>query len=229
MDISKCFRGSLGIRDNESRPWARRIEQYYTLYYSSWTIPLKLGLLFLFNLCITLLPKEPPFKMYIISKTGNETKKWLYYIYVHSRHIIRCLHGHSGSMRYRESGILLHNSRLGPLALASFIREIDRLSWQEILSKPWFVHFEKRSISKEKNSLPLLSFWVDLDLGFTALSRIFHLYRADRSSKVGENRRARRKTTWPSAFWVEPYSEGNQILTVASPDSVSVPLLWTLT
>ena len=36
------------------------------------------------------------------------------------------------------------------------------------------------------------------DLGFTALSRIFHLYRADRSSKVGENRRTRRKTTWPS-------------------------------
>ena len=36
------------------------------------------------------------------------------------------------------------------------------------------------------------------DLGFTALSRIFHLYRADRSSKVGENRSTRRKTTWPS-------------------------------
>ena len=35
-------------------------------------------------------------------------------------------------------------------------------------------------------------------LGFTALSRIFHLYRAYRSSKVGENRRTRRKTTWPS-------------------------------
>ena len=35
-------------------------------------------------------------------------------------------------------------------------------------------------------------------LGFTALSRIFHLYRAGRSSKVGENRRTRRKTTWPS-------------------------------
>ena len=33
------------------------------------------------------------------------------------------------------------------------------------------------------------------DLGFTALSRIFHLYRAGRSSKVGENRRTRRKTT----------------------------------
>ena len=27
---------------------------------------------------------------------------------------------------------------------------------------------------------------------------LFHLYRADRSSKVGENRRTRRKTTWPS-------------------------------
>ena len=33
-------------------------------------------------------------------------------------------------------------------------------------------------------------------LGFTALSRIFHLYRADRSSKVGENRRTWGKNTW---------------------------------
>ena len=33
------------------------------------------------------------------------------------------------------------------------------------------------------------------DLSFTALSRIFHLYRADRSSKVSENRRTRGKTT----------------------------------
>ena len=38
-------------------------------------------------------------------------------------------------------------------------------------------------------------FFFFLDLGFTALSRIFHLYRADRSSKVGENRSTRRKTT----------------------------------
>ena len=38
-------------------------------------------------------------------------------------------------------------------------------------------------------------------LGFTALSRIFHLYRADRSSKVGENRRTLGITTWPSASW----------------------------
>ena len=29
-------------------------------------------------------------------------------------------------------------------------------------------------------------FFFFFDLGFTALSRIFHLYRADRSSKVGE-------------------------------------------
>ena len=32
-------------------------------------------------------------------------------------------------------------------------------------------------------------FFFFFDLGFTALSRIFHLYRAGRSSKVGENRR----------------------------------------
>ena len=38
-------------------------------------------------------------------------------------------------------------------------------------------------------------FFFFFDLGFTALSRIFHLYRADRSSKVGENRSTRRKTT----------------------------------
>ena len=41
-------------------------------------------------------------------------------------------------------------------------------------------------------------FFFFFDLGFTALSRIFHLYRANRSSKVGENQRNRRKTTWPS-------------------------------
>ena len=35
-------------------------------------------------------------------------------------------------------------------------------------------------------------------LDFTALSKIFHLYRADRSSKVGENQRTWGKTTWPS-------------------------------
>ena len=33
------------------------------------------------------------------------------------------------------------------------------------------------------------------DLGFTALSRIFHLYRADRTSNVRENRRTQGKTT----------------------------------
>ena len=32
-------------------------------------------------------------------------------------------------------------------------------------------------------------------LGFTALPRIFHLYRADRSPKMGENRRTQGKTT----------------------------------
>ena len=37
-------------------------------------------------------------------------------------------------------------------------------------------------------------------LGFTALLRIFHLYRANRSSKVGENRRTRGKTTGPSVI-----------------------------
>ena len=48
------------------------------------------------------------------------------------------------------------------------------------------------------------SFLFFFDFGFTALSRIFHLYQADHSSKVGENRRTRRKTTWPpvSRTWL---------------------------
>ena len=50
---------------------------------------------------------------------------------------------------------------------------------------------------KRRNSILIFKIFF-FDLGFTALSRICHLYRADRSSKVGENRRTRRKTTWPS-------------------------------
>ena len=43
-------------------------------------------------------------------------------------------------------------------------------------------------------SLPIIiMIIIILDLGFTALSRIFHLYRADRSSRVGENRRTQGK------------------------------------
>ena len=40
-------------------------------------------------------------------------------------------------------------------------------------------------------------FFFFFDLGFTALSRIFHLYRADRSSKVGENRKTLEKKKTP--------------------------------
>ena len=58
----------------------------------------------------------------------------------------------------------------------------ESVHWEEALCKVWWLFF-------------CLFFFY---LGFTALSRIFHLYRADRSSKVGENRRTRRKTTWPS-------------------------------
>ena len=38
-------------------------------------------------------------------------------------------------------------------------------------------------------------FFFFFDLGFTTLSRVFHLYRADRSSKVGKNWRTLGKTT----------------------------------
>ena len=49
-----------------------------------------------------------------------------------------------------------------------------------------------------KNLFFFFFFFFFFYLGFTALSRIFHLYRADRSSKVDENWSTRRKTTWPS-------------------------------
>ena len=41
-------------------------------------------------------------------------------------------------------------------------------------------------------------FWFVFDLGFMSLSRIFHLYRANRSAKGGKNRRTRGETVWPS-------------------------------
>ena len=63
--------------------------------------------------------------------------------------------------------------------------------WQFIIKMPSPV-FGKTS------GIFFFFFFFCFDLGFTALSRIFHLYRANRSSKVGKNRRTRRKTTWPS-------------------------------
>ena len=60
----------------------------------------------------------------------------------------------------------------------------------------WSVYLTTRLLGRLS---PLsVFFFFFFDLGFTALSRIFHLYRADHSSKVGENWRTRRKTTWPS-------------------------------
>ena len=50
-----------------------------------------------------------------------------------------------------------------------------------------------------------VQFFFFFDLGFTALSRIFHIYWADRSLKVGENRRTLgKKNTWPfvSRTWL---------------------------
>ena len=56
---------------------------------------------------------------------------------------------------------------------------------------PWQQHLQE-----DFHSLWLMCIF--FYLGFTTLSRIFLLYRADRSSKVGENRRTRGKTTRPS-------------------------------
>ena len=67
----------------------------------------------------------------------------------------------------------------------------------------WYIYGKVRQLSfKQKWNEKLLTlswfFFFFFDLGFTALSRIFHLYRADRWSEVGENRSTRRKTTWPT-------------------------------
>ena len=54
-------------------------------------------------------------------------------------------------------------------------------------------HFRAGSMLMQVKKI-FLSF-LFFNLGFTALSRIFHLYRADHSSKVDENQRTRGKTT----------------------------------
>ena len=84
----------------------------------------------------------------------------------------------------------------------------DHLSYQSPVEGPPIpitIDMVKKAISQMKaGKAPgpsgivvemIFFFFFFFDLGFTALSRIFHLYRADRSSKVGENRSTRRKTT----------------------------------
>ena len=121
---------------------------------------------------------------------------------------------------------LRNKSHLNTLKLSvkdSFVYTDVRLSY----IRPSISSFSDGIVSKYQCMFTKLSMWIDIvedlgfffffffffDLGFTALSRIFLLYRADRSSKVGENRRTRRKTTWPSAsrtwlshIWPEPGS-----------------------
>ena len=57
---------------------------------------------------------------------------------------------------------------------------LDTGTWEK-----WVCHINFTQVSDRNNKvnrISLLFFY----LGFTALSRIFHLYRANRSSKVGE-------------------------------------------
>ena len=66
----------------------------------------------------------------------------------------------------------------------------------QIHSKPYFLgKIKEKKIMSSTAVVNVLFFFVFFYLGFTALSRIFHLYQVDRSSKVGENQRTQRKTT----------------------------------
>ena len=68
-------------------------------------------------------------------------------------------------------------------------RTRGKATWPSV-SKTWLSHmWHKRGSNHSGENF----FFFFFDLGFTALSRIFHLYRADRSSKVGENRRTPEK------------------------------------
>ena len=55
--------------------------------------------------------------------------------------------------------------------------------------------YQRHSQYHNSQQLYYIVFLLFFYLSFTVLSRIFHLYRADRSSMVGENRRTRGKTT----------------------------------
>ena len=71
-------------------------------------------------------------------------------------------------------------------------------SWSDCIDEQVDLNFTVRICPKICFQIFFFFFFFFFYLGFTALSRIFHLYLADRSSKVGENRSTRRKTTWPS-------------------------------
>ena len=97
-----------------------------------------------------------------------------------------------------------------------FVQSIVNILPASILLKSVLDHYQPdRNVltHSHKGIFFFFFFFFFFDLGFTALSRIFHLYRADCSSKVGENRRTQRKTTWPSVsrtwlshIWPEPGS-----------------------
>ena len=71
--------------------------------------------------------------------------------------------------------------------------------WAKWSQSKWKYNMHYGEVREAKSAkIIIIIIFIFFDLGFTALSRIFHLYRADRSSKVGENRSTRRKTTWPS-------------------------------
>ena len=67
-----------------------------------------------------------------------------------------------------------------------------------VISDNWDIGIWKTLTQCDWNGTHFFFFFFFFYLGFMALSRIFHLYQADRSSKVGENRRTQGKTTWPS-------------------------------
>ena len=89
-----------------------------------------------------------------------------------------------------------HAQVLIPLSLSKFVSWLSHIAVVGIHHD--IITHQHTYIYAMGYSFLFFFFFFFFDLGFTALSRIFHLYRADRSSKVGENRRTRRKTTWPS-------------------------------
>ena len=74
------------------------------------------------------------------------------------------------------------------------------LHWRQIARNVKSCFLGKKKKKSSICHLLIFFFFFFFDLGFTAFSRIFHLYRADRSSKVGENQRTRGKTWQNLAF-----------------------------
>ena len=159
-----AIKGSLGVRDSQKLPWDFQK-----------SVPGSLGL--------------PSFSRYLV--IYNKHLEWIYVLF--SLKMVVLLY--KWEFKNIEVEFLKVSEKIWSPGLelgspgTSWFWQCKHCQ----LTKKIVKIFLKQLILVRRSKLILCFFCFFFYLGFTALSRIFHLYWADHSSKVGENRKTRGK------------------------------------